>query len=384
MKPLLRRLATFLCLALTGAAAWAAEPRLNGMAIHAQLGKEQFIAAVYAETPTSVAKDLLMAEQNKAMELRILEENLFARRFQRMWIEGIAINAGAPEMQKHAQHLADFSNLLRNKLTTGDRLRIERLESQKATRITLNGHLLGTIEDARFFDLLLRTWLGPVPLSSQFKDGLLAAGTVDPQLVARFNGIAPSSARTAEIAALLQPRPATPVPAEPQPISRTPAGPAPTAGTKPGEQTAAATTPEPEPPKPVEPPPPEELLTAAKLFDDEAIFDDDPDAEAYAFTAENLLSEQIYIAKLTKWTSNFVKYPRAALRNQQEGTIRLTVTLHRDGRIQDVQVLEKSEHETLNKAATRAVKSASPYPAVPPEIPGERFLFTVPVVFKLQ
>lgn len=373
MIVLLRKIAAGLCITLMGLAAEGAEPRLNGMAIHSQLGKEQFIAALYAETPSTEARELLTAEQNKAMELRILEGNLYPRRFQRMWIEGIAINAGAVEMEKFAQHLADFSNLLRPKLTTGDILRIERLEQQQLTRVYLNGQVLGTINDAHFFDLLLRSWVGPVPLSSEFKENLLAGGTVNPDLLARFNGIKPSSARSAELIALLR-SPAAPA------ATPAPAAAAATAADKTPEQLQPAAN---APAKPVAPPPPQELVTADTLFDDATIFEDQ-DTGAYAFTAENLLSEQIYIAKLAKWTSNFVKYPRSALRNQQEGTVRLTVTLLRDGRIRDVQVLEKSEYETLNKAATRAVQSASPYPAVPEEIPGEQFLFTVPVVFKLN
>jgi protein TonB len=380
MTVILRKVVFSLCIILMGMAAKAAELQLNGMAVHTQLGKEQFIAAVYAETPTSVARDLLSAEQDKAMEVRVLEENLFVRRFQRMWIEGIAINAGAVEMEKFAQHLADFSNLLRTKLTTGDILRIERLGQQKVTRVSLNGQLLGTIEDAHFFDLLLRTWVGPVPLSSEFKAGLLAGGSPNPDLLARFNNTTPSSTRVAEVVILLQ----TPIVRRPVTTGSVATPAATSTSQAPAEplseiQPAVAAA----QPKPAAPPPPQELLTADTLFNDETILSEEAN-EAYAFTAENLLSEQIYIAKLAKWTSNFVKYPRSALRSQQEGTVRLTVTLHRDGRIQDVQILEKSEYETLNKAATRAVKSASPYPAVPEEIASEKFLFTVPVVFKLN
>lgn len=377
MTVLFHKVAAILCITLTGVVAMAAEPRLNGMAIHSQLSKEQFIAAVYAETPSTEARDLLTAEDNKVMELRVLESNLFARRFQRMWIEGIAINAGTVEMERFAQHLADFSNLLRLKLTTGDTLRIERLEQEKMTRVSLNGQLLGTIGNAHFFDLLLRTWVGPVPLSSEFKDALLAAGKVPPDLIARFNTITPSSARVAEVIALLQ---AAPRAAEPRPPTTDPIKPA---VSESGTTVVENPVPVAPPAVPTPPPPPEELLTAETLFNDDAILDEE-EKGAYAFTAENLLSEQIYIAKLAKWTSNFVKYPRSALRSQQEGTVRLTVTLRRDGRIQDVQLLERSEYETLNKAATRAVKSASPYPAVPEEITGEQFLFTVPVVFKLN
>jgi TonB family C-terminal domain len=377
---------------LNFAASVQAAPRLNGMAVHVQLGEEYFIAALYADTLSMEARDLMLKDEDKAIELRVLTDNLFARRFQRMWIEGIAINAGATEMEKHAQSLASFSNALKFKMTKGDILRIERLTAEKSTKVYLNRQLIETLPNAQFFDLLLRTWLGPVPLSSQFKEGLLAGGKVDAGLTERFNNTTPSAARIAEISAAIakpaaespapRPTPATPpavatAPPSP-PATETPSPEQPPAAEAPAEDALAATPPPPEPD-----PEPEKLITEANLFGNETLFDDE-DNDAYSFTAENLLSEQIYIAKLTKWTSNFVTYPRGALRNQQEGTVRLTVTLARDGRVKDVQILEKSEYDTLNKAATRAVKSASPYPAVPDTIAGEQFLFTVPVVFRLN
>lgn len=371
-----------------------AAPRLNGMATHVQLGEEQFIAALYSDTLSSDARDLMLKDEDKAMELRILADNLFARRFQRMWIEGIAINAGTTEMEKNAQHLASFSNSLKVRMIRGDILRIERMTADNVTKVQLNNQLIDTIPDAKFFDLLLRTWLGPVPLSSNFKDALLSAGNVDAELAGRFSQITPSSARIAEVSTLFEATPATQSPAA-RPDSSAGSAVATTSAPTPGTTGPASENPAPSepaedavasntPPATQPPPEPEQLVTEANLFEDEAIFEDEEDNEAYSFTAENLLSEQIYIAKLTKWTGNFVTYPRGALRNQQQGTVRLTVTLARDGRVKDVQILEKSEYDTLNKAATRAVKSASPYPAVPDAITGEQFLFTVPVVFRLN
>lgn len=364
-----------------------AAPRLNGMATHVQLGEEQFIAALYADTPSTDAKTLLLTEENKAMELRVLTDNLFARRFQRMWIEGIAINAGTAEMEKHAQNLANFSNALKFKMTKGDILRIERAPAEKSTKVYLNQQLIETLPAANFFDLLLRTWLGPVPLSSQFKDALLASGKVDPDLATRFNATTPSAARIAEIGAAMQKGVVEPVPRSAQPSPSAPVSTPDLAPTTP-EVAIAESQDQPkeipvETSPPAAEPEPEQLVTEATLFGNETILDGEDDS-AYSFTAENVLSEQIYIAKLTKWTSNFVTYPRGALRNQQQGTVRLTVTLARDGRVKDVQILEKSEHDALNKAATRAVKSASPFPAVPDAIAGEQFLFTVPVVFRLN
>lgn len=368
---------------------WAnAAPKLNGMAIHSELGKEQFVAAVYAETLTSDARQLILSNEDKAMEIRVLTDTIYARRFNRMWIEGIAINAGSREMEKHAQDLASFSNMMRIKLRAGDVLRIER-NSENGTSITINGIELGSIDDPALFDLLLRTWVGPVPLSSDFKEALLGSGNVAVQVRERFNAVQPSAERVAAIATAIK-RGKKPQPAA-EDVDDTPA----TSSSQEPQVASAEAQPTQSSAKSKSSAPAvakqssassvssqaSRLLSEEDLFEDESIFDEEDEV---TFTAESLLSEQLYISKLTKWTGNYVKYPKFSLRNEQQGTVRLTVTLARTGKVIDVQYMEKSQYDQLNRAASRAVTNASPYPAVPDEIAGDTFVFTVPVVFRLQ
>lgn len=366
-----------------------ASPKLNGMAVYNPLAEDQFIAAVFSETLTRDARQLLLSNEDKVMEIRVLTDTLYARRFKRMWIEGIAINAGSMDLEKHAQHLADFSNLLRVKMKANDILRIERI-SGTGTRLTINGQELGIIPSEGFFDLLLRTWVGPVPLSSNFKQALLSGGDVSSDLKKRFVNITPSQERIAAVTTALQTA-TQPVEVDPETASSETSGQEKEPKAKNLSQVSDALAPpptskptvnKPAPNDPAKPVKKEERVTKEALFTDEDLFGDED--EDFAFTAEGLLSEQVYISKLTKWTSSSVSYPRSALKNNQQGTVRLTVTLWRNGKVKDVQFLEKSEHEYLNRAAAKAVKSASPYPAVPDAIQGETFLFTVPVVFRLN
>lgn len=383
----------FLCALNTIASA---DVKLNGVAVHTQLSQEQFVAAVFAETPTDSARSLLLAEEDKAMEIRVVADTLYARRFKRMWIEGIAINAGGAEMEKHAQHLAEFSNLLRINLKAGDVIRIER-ENGRGTNIAVNGVALGTVSSDQFFDLLLRTWVGPVPLSSQFKERLLANGNIADDLRERFNAVRPSQQRVNAIAdAVRNSQQRASQPEQEQQTAQTQPSEQPIAATAPPAprsqpSEAAATRPEPKPTRPeTRPTPapevaePEEVTpeTEEPLFADEDIFSDEE--EDITVTAEGLLAEQLYISKLTKWTGGFVSYPRTALRNNLQGTVRIMVSLKRNGKLHDVRLLEKSEHDALNRAAVSAVKAANPFPAVPDNIDGETFVFTVPVVFRLQ
>lgn len=362
-----------------------AASQLNGIAVHTELNDEQFIAAIFSETVTSDSKQLALSDEEKAMELRILTERIFPRRFKRMWIESIAINSAPRELEQHAQNLADFANIFSIHLQRGDIVRIER-SSTDGVRVTVNNFVAGTIEDTRFFDLLLRTWIGPVPFSSDFKQNLLAGGTVPAAMKSRFNDTRPSEDRIAAVTSALQPSP----PADPveEPVTTpsdlaeadqaardaletaTNGDEAQQAATSEGESTTDEPTAGPG------------LVSASDLFDDESLVDDDePD---YTFTAKNVLSEQLYLSKLTRWTSSFVSYPSTAVRRNLEGTVRVTVTLARDGEVRNVRMTEQSRHSILNEAAMSAVRGASPYPAVPDEIPGDSYLFSVPVVFKLR
>lgn len=395
MTALSRRFAALTALSVAFFAAlttpsWAAKPELNGLAVHSELGQEQFIAAVYSETKATDARTLILSAENKAMEIRILADTLYARRFTRMWIEGIAINSGSRDLERHAQDLADFSNMMRIKLRAGDILRMDR-DKISGTLININGFPLGTIKDPEFFDLLLRTWLGPVPLSTDFKQALLVGGAVPASLLQRFNSIQPTDERIAAIGAGLKSSEETKAPTEVAVVSSSSKSSNAAVEQPVVIQTSSAKSVKATTTKSSSSKPPIEVATAPTtggitneddLFGDESIFDDE--GTDYAFTAEALLSEQLYISKLTKWTGGFVKYPKFAVRNEQEGTVRLTVTLARDGKVKDVQYLEKSQYEQLNRAANKAVTSASPYPAVPEEIKGATFVFTVPVVFRLN
>jgi len=383
-----------------------ADLKLNGMAMHTNLGQDQFLAAVYCENPTNDARKLLLDSGDKAMELRIVADQLLPRRFKRMWIESMAINSSPAELEKQAQNMAEFSNLLKVKLRAGDIMRVERVNNKVTVKV--DNQVVGSIADPAFFDMLLRAWVGPVPLATSFKQSLLAGGNVGSDTRAKFAAITPSTQRVKSIASALlaasliskdsdkdaaDENKAPEKSKEPEPKKEVAAKKEPT---KPKEEPAkkpvkVATTPPPKTPAAKTTSKEKKtvdvamatpgLLKEDDLFKEESILDED---EGEVLTAEALLNQQLYISKLARWTSGFVEYPRRALRSQQEGTVRLMVSINRAGKVVDVRYEEESNHKTLNNAALDAVKKASPYPSMPSSITGETFAFTVPVVFKLQ
>ncbi len=387
-----------------------AKTLINGISVHSELGQESFIGALFTTNLSSDSKGILLAQEEKQLQVRILAKRISARRFKRMWIEGLAINASAAELQAQSQNMANFSNMLKVSLRRGDIFAVQR--SNESVKVIINGSTLGTIEDVSFFDLLLRTWIGPVPLSSQFRDGLLAAGKFSGELREQFNSTRPSEVRIEAVASALEsvggavqtagrasnlaaaaPAPKIEAPKIKPPVIRAPTPRPQIVQATPRAQVA---TPKPAPPKPVQTPRPQpkpqqttsarDLAVARQVQEVEQALDDDEsiiDTDDEEFTAESLLGQQLYIAKLKKWTYQELLYPQRSLEKGEQGTVRLSVTIKRDGTLVSVEVVEKPAFFRLTKAAVKAVRKSAPYPPLPASISGSEFNFSLPIVFRI-
>ncbi len=374
-----------------------ADPLLNGVATHSELGKEQFVAGLFTTTLSTSANSILSSQENKRLQVRVLAKQLSSRRFRRMWIEGMAINSSPSELEKHARDMANFSNMLKIKMISGDIFTVDRREDN--IQVSVNGILLGEIEDPQFFDLLLRTWIGPVPLSSDFRKDLLTEGSIKPGPLTRFESTRPSDERIAAIEGAIaskresessgpvassdKPKVAvapavTAVVEKPSaPVIQAPSASAPTLALAPPELETPEIDPTPKPqpkPKPV-------ALAPAQQALDESIFDDGDDDE---FTAESLLKEQLYYSQLAKYTHKYIEYPAKAWDRGREGNIRLRVTINRKGKVTKTEILDEARYKSLNKEAKKAVSRASPYPAIPDEVKGEDYSFTFRIAFKIK
>lgn len=389
--------ASLLLTLLISTPALMAEPMLNGMAINTELNKERFIAALYSDNLSDNADTILNSVGDRRMELKVTDERLSARSLNSMWIEGMAINNRSADLEAQAENLAKLTNMVRRRLVEGDTLRLDAVQGQ-GTTVSLNGVELGNIADDAFFPLLLRTWIGSVPLSSAFKADLLAGGEVDRALADRYSRLGPDESRVAAVSTWTTPTPdgegaaaasaaATTVavapppdldipapgtPAEPEPEPE-PAAPEP-------EQAATSAPVQPEPPPEPEPEPQQ---TVARAPAPAAPAPDDDEEEQEAFSAQSLLQRQYFVSNSLIAIRRAVKYPRRALERAQEGSVRLAVTIDRTGELMDVQPVEESRHSLLNRAATRAVENAK-FEPIPASVMGDSITFTAPITFNLQ
>ncbi len=358
----------------------AADPMLNGMAIHVDLGKEQFIGALYS-SPLSDNPDKLLANtQAMRMELKIVSpDGVTTRRFSRWWIEGMAINNSATLLTEQADNMVKFDGLFKCRFAPNDTISCIS-EPGKGVTISINDVVLGNIASDKFFRMLLRTWIGKVPLSSDYKDGILKNGDVSAELKSRFDKIKPSKDRTTEVAGWSKIKSAADLAAEKEKekeAKETAAKSSSTSSADNAKQLAAQKA-------------EQAKLEAARLAAQKAATpvvaataaanDDD---EKPALTAQTLLARQFYVSDQLKKVYANVRYPKRALEKEQSGSVRLTVVINRQGNLISATIAQASEFEILNEAALEAVNKTS-FSAIPDAITGSTFEFNAPLRFTLQ
>jgi protein TonB len=76
-------------------------------------------------------------------------------------------------------------------------------------------------------------------------------------------------------------------------------------------------------------------------------------------------------------------YPKRLQKMRKEGDVLVTFTLHRNGSVVGIEVLNVKGSALFEKAALKAVRSAALFPSFPREIPRETWSFKVPLSYRL-
>lgn len=336
-----------------------AEPMLNGIGVHQELGREIFIGALFSESLSNDASTLLHNQQPMRMELKIVSpEGITARRFSRLWIEGLAVNSKADALMAQADNTVAFDAMFKGRLVQNDHIKISNAPGKGVT-ISLNDVVLGTIKDESFFSMLLATWIGNVPLSSDYRDSLLKVGDINAALRERFTGINPSATRIAEVKTWSGEVKSSSLAKSSIKSSVSTSVVATNEADKPKTDTVASAAVSSKRP-----------TAPAKAQDD----DDGP-----ALTTQTLLARQFYVSDAIKKIRSKTKYPQRALDRGQAGSVRVAVVIDRQGNVISTNILESSTFELLNKEAVDAIERSAPFTPLPEAIGGTQFEFTVPM-----
>jgi periplasmic protein TonB len=80
----------------------------------------------------------------------------------------------------------------------------------------------------------------------------------------------------------------------------------------------------------------------------------------------------------------FKRYPSEARNRHQQGAVQLGFVIDREGRVLGSRVVTSSGSSALDKEAVDMAMRASPFPAPPPELRGDKISLTVPIRFNIK
>jgi protein TonB len=256
-----------------------------------------------------------------------------------------------------------------------------RFDPKKGTSVVFNGTELISNYPGEVFNILLRTWIGPIPPTTWFKEQLLGNST-DSTAEALLETIKPQPKRIALAASWMTPPkpvlPATPEPA-PTPTS-TPVlaivedvVPTQESEQEPAESTAI------EGDKIAEAEEPEQAESAEGKEAAEQQTED-----AIDFNVAEALAQRDYTPLVVAQIYKSISYPNRAAEKNQQGTVRIAVIIDRSGELLDTVTTQESKYRLLNQAALKAVKKAAPFPTLPAEIKADSFELNLPITFRLK
>jgi len=371
MKPLL---AAALLLCALSAFAQSGE-HLNGMAAFSQLRKEYYIGALYLGWPGRDAAAIAGMPGKKRMELRITADRWPPLRFAQQWNQLILINNDSGLLNANVMDVLAFTGIPKADLVEGDHLVIE-FEPEAGTSVSLNGTTVLRTNSPALFTMLLNTWIGARPPSSEFKRDMLSLPRDQPttELAARYETLAPNDARK-KLAAGWTAKTEAAEPAAAPDKTRHPevAASKPETEIKPKPAIAPASAPP--KPGPAESASPAATANAAPAPKEQKEQKDDTEKLQLALYNQ-------YLTQIRRRVNQSTEYPRRAIKEGIEGLVVLRVQLDRLGNLLNIEQAQ-SAHEVLDRAAENAVKNARPFPAVNEQLEGNQFQFLVPIVFKL-
>ena len=96
------------------------------------------------------------------------------------------------------------------------------------------------------------------------------------------------------------------------------------------------------------------------------------------------VSARGYYSTLAAWLARHKRYPEPARRRQEQGTVRVTFTIDRQGRLLSHRIAASSGHPLLDQEVKALVQRASPMPPIPAALGKSSLTITVPISFTLR
>ena len=367
-----------------------AELILNGSTIYTDLGRDQFVAALYTETAHNNPDVIQTMDSEKRMEVRILN-NYSKRRWINMWMQSISINNSRENFSDSAEELIALMQAPKSAPQKGDIL--EYLFSpESGTSMRFNDTELISDLSGEVFGLLLRTWIGAIPPSTSFKEELLG-NQRNTQARDLLQSLAPDKQRVALAASWILPEPAKPVVKPgapkvkekviPQPIEIAEIKEEPAVEAEIAAEEKVSTS-EDIAPKAVAANETSTSGQPAAETSEKPTTKEPESEEEINFNVAEALAQRDYTPLVVQKIYQNISYPSRAVSKNQQGTVRVAIKIGRSGELKNVLTTQESKYSSLNRAALKAVEKAAPFPTLPEQISAESFELSIPITFRLQ
>jgi len=320
------------------------EARLVGFAMHQETGRNIYIGAIHYDELVPLPEDLLGAAGPRVMEYRVVARRTSIRSIMGSILLQGELATGTPPSAGTINFAGDIMAAVQGSLYAGDSLQI-RLNKDDSIVAALDGLELARTDEREVADYLLMGWIGEGGPSTAFRSSILASD-LDSTLMSIYSAHVVSNERLAVIDSWAAPA-EEPV-AEPEPELEIVAAIA----------VAAATPPEPTPvlqnqsTEPVLVASLTPTLEMIQSTDEDALAADMIDAMEYAQRLANfntLVLRAVYAQ---------IRYPRAAVRRNIQGTLELDLIVDINGSLQKIAVARSSGYSMLDKSAIKAAEKA--------------------------
>lgn len=144
--------------------------QLNGVGMRTKFIFDVYAGALYLPHSVSQAKDVLDADGNKRVELRIVLDELSKEKMVNAFVEAIENNVSDEKFLSMKTTIDAFSASL-NASKAGDIISMDFIGD--SVLLMHNGKQTGVVDDAVFSQELLKVWFGDDPVDADLTQGML-------------------------------------------------------------------------------------------------------------------------------------------------------------------------------------------------------------------
>lgn len=366
---------------------------LNGIGSYTQLRKEFYIGALYLTEKSNNPESIHASGTSKRMALKVTTKRWSPRRWSLQWQNDIAINNTAEGSSELTDQLLMFTGFLEDNLIIGDEITVDYI-STVGTIIKINGVNIIETNTAELFNTLVNAWIGKLPPSGEFKDGILGDNTSEHNaLLTRYNSVSYGASRSQMVSSWITARKNAILAEqrEKELIEQAKLDRAKKAREKAKNEAEAAALllaqqqaeRERERAKTYQPPKKiakKKVITQKKKIASAAPKKSQSKSKK-AIAAENKYYLELYRWELIREIRNAVEYPAWAKKFGQKGDVTLNFSVNRQAEVSNIKGDNADVSDLLVAELNRAILAVSPFILPPDALPGNSWPMSITYIF---